>query len=73
MAPHTLESLPLTALTFGRWSLAETIELLEEPSAGKLHARICEGKSRWLCYLSRTISRLSRSVSADAKLTRVAD
>ena len=37
-------------LTRARRPLADSIELQEEPSAGKLHARIREGKAEWLRY-----------------------
>ena len=41
----------LASLILARWPLAESIELQEEPSAGKPHARICEGKSRMASVL----------------------
>lgn len=33
-----------------RWPLADSGKPQEEPSAGKPHARICEGEAKWLSY-----------------------
>ena len=50
--------LALVSPTPGRWSPAESIEPQEEPRAGNLHARICEGKSRMAALLDHSLFRL---------------
>ena len=60
VCPYQLLTSPIP----GRWSLADSRQPREEPSAGNPLARICEGDAEWLNYSTITCSFISRVYGA---------